>query len=91
MYVNDNASSSETVPTTPAVHMPSIYAGFEHLIFGAARDSSTVKADRQRDRTRFFDLDADAVFFFRPRVAPRPFRFVAPAPRAETVIVVPAG
>jgi len=41
--VNENVSSYETVPTTPAVHMPSIYAEFEHLIFGAARDSSTAR------------------------------------------------
>ena len=36
-----NASSYETVPTTLVLHLPSINAGFEHLIFGAARDSST--------------------------------------------------
>ncbi|MCH8314932.1 MAG: hypothetical protein IIA64_03070 [Planctomycetes bacterium] len=43
MYVNDNLSSYETVPTIPVLHTPSIYAGFEHLIFGAARDSSTAR------------------------------------------------
>ncbi len=95
------ALGSENVPSQAVarklgmkVQKRSIYAGFEHLIFGAARRfvdrPLTAKADRQRARTRFFNLDADAVFL-RPRVAPRPFRFVAPAPRAETVIFVPAG
>ena len=31
MYVNDHLSSYETVTTIPVLHMPSIYARFEHL------------------------------------------------------------